>query len=62
MTLQGCTIWFYSVPLAFIGAMFLRLPIEIVFILVSSEEIIKAIFQSRRLKTGKWLKNVVASI
>lgn len=62
MALQGCTIWFYSVPLSFIGAIFLKLPVESVFLLISTEEIIKAIFQSRRLKTGKWLKNVVEGV
>ena len=62
MILQGCTIWFYSVPLSFIGAMVLRLPIAGVFALLTTEEIIKAILQTRRLKTGKWLKNVISNI
>ncbi|MCR4944617.1 MAG: MATE family efflux transporter, partial [Clostridium sp.] len=59
MALQGCTIWFYSVPLSFIGAMVFKFPVEMVFFLISTEDIIKAIFQTKRLKTGKWLKNVV---
>ncbi|MPQ42191.1 MATE family efflux transporter [Clostridium tarantellae] len=62
MLLQGCTIWFYSVPISFIGAILLKLPIEGVFFLICTEEIIKAIFQTRRLKTGKWLKNVISDI
>ena len=62
MALQGCTIWFYSVPLSFIGAMVFKFPVEVVFFLISTEDIIKAIFQSRRLKTGKWLKNVVGNM
>jgi len=62
MALQGCTIWFYSVPLSFIGATIFKFSVEVVFMLIASEDIIKAIFQSRRLKTGKWLKNVVEAI
>ena len=62
MILQGCTIWFYSVPLAFIGAMVLKLPIEGVFALLTTEEVIKAILQTRRMKSGKWLKNVISNI
>lgn len=62
MALQGCTIWFYSVPLSFIGAMVFKLPVEGVFFLISTEEVIKAFLQSRRLKSGKWLRNVINNI
>lgn len=62
MLLQSCTIWMYSVPIAFIGAILIRLPVYGVFFLICTEEIIKCFFQVYRLRTGKWLKNVIADI
>ncbi|MGL5245751.1 MAG: MATE family efflux transporter, partial [Sarcina sp.] len=62
MLLQGCTIWFYSVPMSFIGAMILGVSIEGVFFLICTEEIIKALFQTKRLKSGKWLRNVISDM
>lgn len=59
MLVQAGTIWLYSVPLAFIGAMVFKLPVYIVFFLVCTEEIIKIPFELARLKSGKWLKNVI---
>lgn len=62
MLLQGCTIWFYSVPVAFLGATTLGLTIYGVFFLICTEEFIKAFFQMRRLKSGKWLRNVIGDM
>lgn len=62
MALQGCTIWLYSVPMSFIGAVILEWPIYSVFFLICTEEFIKAIFQVYRFKSGKWLKNVIEDI
>lgn len=59
MLVQAGTIWLYSVPLAFIGAMFLGWPVYKVFFLVCTEEIIKIMFELSRLKSGKWLRNLV---
>lgn len=60
MIVQAGTIWFYSVPLAFIGVTVFKLPVHIVFFLVCTEEIIKIPFEVVRLKSGKWLKNLIA--
>lgn len=59
MLVQGLTIWLYSVPIAFFAATVLALPIQAVFFLVSTEECIKIIFELTRLKSGKWIKNVI---
>ena len=59
MLVQAGTIWLYSVPLAFVGAVFLRWPVYKVFFLVCTEEVIKIFFEIARLKSGKWLKNLV---
>ncbi len=60
MLVQAGTIWLYSVPLAFIGAVAFELPVHIVFFLVCTEEVIKIPFELFRLKSGKWLKNLIA--
>lgn len=53
------TIWFYAVPMAFIGATVLSLPVTAVYFLICSEEFIKIIFERSRLKSGKWIRIVV---
>ncbi|MBE6022172.1 MAG: MATE family efflux transporter [Cellulosilyticum sp.] len=59
MFVQAGTILCYSVPLAFIGAVALKWPVYLVFLLVCTEEIIKIPFEFARLKSGKWIKRVV---
>lgn len=59
MIVQAGTILCYSVPLAFIGAVALKWPVYLVFLLVCTEEIIKIPFEFWRLKSGKWMKSVV---
>lgn len=59
MLVQAVTIMCYSVPLAFIGAMLLKWPVHLVFLLVCTEEVIKMPFELWRLKTGRWMKNLV---
>ena len=59
MLVQAGTIWLYSVPLAFIGATALKWPVYAVFFLVCTEEIVKIPFEYFRLRSNKWLKNLV---
>lgn len=59
MLVQAVTIMCYSVPLAFIGAILLKWPVHLVFLLVCTEEVIKMPFELWRLKTGRWMKNLV---
>lgn len=53
------TIWFYAVPIAFLSSAILTLPITTVYFLICTEEFIKIIYERKRLKSGKWIKNVV---
>ena len=53
------TIWLYAVPVAFLGSSILAFPITTVYFLICTEEFIKIIFERKRLKSGKWIKNVV---
>lgn len=59
MIVQSVTILCYSVPLAFIGAVALKWPVYLVFLLVCTEDIIKLPFEYWRLRSGRWMKRVV---
>lgn len=59
MLVQAATIWLYAVPIAFISAMLWSVPIYIVYLFICLEEIIKLGFEISRLRSGKWLNNVV---
>ena len=52
-------VWLIGVPLSFIAAAYFNLPITIVYILVCLEEPFKAIATYPRLRSGKWIKNLV---
>ncbi|WP_018659943.1 MATE family efflux transporter [Allofustis seminis] len=54
---MGC-VWLVGVPLAFIGAIFLHLPIYWLVGLVSAEELVKLIFSFRRIRTRKWVHEI----
>ncbi|MBM7614471.1 MATE family efflux transporter [Alkaliphilus hydrothermalis] len=62
LILEMSSVWLYGVPLAFIGAHVLHLPIHWVVALVTSEEVVKAIFGVPRVISKKWVRNVVESI
>ena len=51
--------WLTSVPLAFIGAMWLKLPIATVVLMAQVECIIKSIILLRRFRSGKWLNYMI---
>lgn len=59
MFVQAGTIILYSVPMAFVGAIALKWPVYLVFMLVCIEDVIKVPFEFFRLKSGKWLHSVV---
>ncbi|HHV98803.1 MAG TPA: MATE family efflux transporter [Clostridiaceae bacterium] len=56
---EGITMWFVGVPLAFLGALVLKLPVHWVAALVMFEEVAKAIAGIARLLSGRWIKNVI---
>jgi Na+-driven multidrug efflux pump len=56
-----CTgVWFIGIPMAFIGGLFLHLPIYIVYSMVMVEEIYKFVLGFIRYRKKKWLRNIVA--
>lgn len=53
-------VWLIGIPMAFIGGLYLKLPIYIVYAMVLVEEIYKFIFGLRRYLKKVWLRNIVA--
>ena len=58
MLLDCMCVWFFGLPMAFLGSALLKLPIYHVVALVMAENIIKLIFGIRRVRTGKWINSV----
>ena len=58
MYLEMVSVWIVGVPLAFIGAIVLKLEVHQVILLVTVEEILKFIVGYPRVKSKKWIKDV----
>ncbi|WMM26450.1 MATE family efflux transporter [Tissierella sp. MB52-C2] len=58
MYLEMGAVWLIGVPLAFMGVLLFKMPVYIVFILVSFEEIVKAVIGFPRVKSKKWIRNI----
>lgn len=52
-------VWLIAVPLAFVGGLVLKLPVEWVYVLVVLEEVFKFIFGVWRFLSKKWINNLV---
>lgn len=59
MLVQLGTIWCFSIPAGYIGAVLLNFSLERVFLVICLEEIVKIIFEAKRLHSKKWIKNIV---
>ena len=55
-------LWFFSIPLGFISAFILKLPIFWVFIIIRSDEVLKSIIGFIRVTKGNWINNVTRDI
>ncbi len=51
-------LWLFSVPAGAIAAFALHAPLWVTYILLSSDEVLKAVPVFLRYRSGKWLKNV----
>ena len=58
MWLDAGAVWLVGVPLAFLGSVFLNIPVHWVTALVSLEEVVKAIIGIPRLISKKWIINI----
>ncbi len=52
------SVWLVGVPLAFIGAKVLNLPVYFVFLLVTIEEVLKLVISLPRILSKKWIKDL----
>lgn len=56
--LETGAVWLVGVPLAFIGVKILKLPVYYVFLLVTSEEVVKLVVSLPRVLSKKWIKDL----
>lgn len=52
-------LWLVGIPLAAFGAFYLRLPIYIVYLMATAEEIIRLSFGAKRFVSKKWIHDLV---
>ncbi len=55
-------VWAIGVPMAFLGGLYLRQPIAVVYAMVMSEEIYKAAVGYVRYRQKKWLRNLAVEL
>jgi putative MATE family efflux protein len=58
MILETCSVWLVGVPLAFAGALLWHFPVYVVYTLISLEELVKAFFGIKRVKSNRWVRDV----
>lgn len=58
MFLEMGAVWIVGVPLSFIGALTLKWPVQYVFLLITSEEIVKFLIGIPRVLSKKWMKEL----
>lgn len=56
--LELCTMWIFAIPMAFIGVLVLKWPIEWIFTIVNLEEFIKFFLIFPLYKKKRWLKTI----
>ena len=59
MLLEMGSVWLVGVPIAFLGVLVFRFPVYYVFLMVNIEEIVKAAIGILRVKSKKWVTNVI---
>jgi putative MATE family efflux protein len=59
LVVDALSVWLVGVPLAFIGATVIKLPVLTVYLLVATEEVVKFILGLQRFLSKKWINNLV---
>lgn len=62
MVLEMSTVWLVGVPLAVLGAVVLKYSVVIVVAMLLIEEVVKTIIGLVRLRSDKWLHNIIGHI
>lgn len=55
---DGITMWCYAVPLGFIAAFVIKLPVMWVYFLLCTDEFVKWPWVFKHYRSGKWLNNI----
>lgn len=58
MTISLLSLWCIGIPSVTVGALYFRLELHYVMLLILSEELVKAFFTTKRLNKKKWMKNL----
>jgi len=62
MITEAACVWLIGIPLAFLGAVYLKLPIYLAFLMVQTEEVTKGFIIFARYLKRKWVQNLVKDI
>ncbi len=62
MITETSTVWLIGVPVAFVTSLYFQLPIYMAVLAVKAEEVVKAVFLTKRYLSKKWLNNVIKNI
>lgn len=55
-------VWLIGIPMAFLGGLYLKLPIYVVYAMVMTEEVYKAVVGYIRYRQKKWLRNLAVEL
>ena len=61
MIIDNVTVWCFSLPLAFLTGYILNLNIEIVYLCVVLDDVVKAILVHQRVHSRKWIQNLAGT-
>lgn len=62
MLVQLGTVWFFAIPVGYIGAVVFNLSLSEVFFIICLEEVVKIGFELKRLHSKKWIKNIIHDV
>jgi putative MATE family efflux protein len=62
MLCEVATMWLIGVPIAFLGALYFKLPIYVIVLLVQIESLTKSILLRKRYRSKKWLNNMIQNM
>jgi len=60
--LEMSGVWMIGVPMALLSGLILRMPIYFVYLMVSTEELFKAVIGIRRIRSGKWINDLTEEV
>ncbi len=58
LLLDFLSLWAVCIPLGFVGAFFLKLPVWAVYLCLTCDEMLKLPFSYARYRSRKWLRNI----